>query len=127
MKRVLLTTTLALTALAGVGCGPQYQAITFTLRNTPPTPVEVDDHLIEIPVGIAASIHAELESGTNIEYVDEPLELISQDRDVLLVEPSGGERNFVLVGVAVGETCLAVEVDHAEEDCISVRVIAPPQ
>lgn len=125
MKRLLLALLAAL-PLAGVGCGPQYQTITFTLLNSPPIPVVVDDDMIELPVGIAASIHAELESGTQIEYVDEPLELESQDRGVLLSEASAGARNFVLVGVAVGETCLKVEVDYVEEDCIPVRVIAPP-
>lgn len=122
MKRLLL----AALALAGVACGPQYETITFTLRNNPPVAVLVDDDAIELPVGIAAAIHAELESGTKIEYVDEPLDLDSQDPAILRVDVGTGARNFVLIGVAVGETCLAVEVEDAQEDCIPVRVTAPP-
>lgn len=122
MKRALL----ALLAVAAVGCGPRYQAITFTLLNNTPLPVVVDEDGIEIPVGIAASVSARLHSSSMIEYDQEALDLDSKDRGVLASDPGPGARTFVLTGVAVGETCLEVQVEFAEEDCIPVKVVAPP-
>jgi len=107
-------------------CGPQYQTITFELRSQPPIPVRISADEIELPVGIAVSVHATLESSTRIEFVnDDALDLDSQDRDILLSDATPGAHNFVLVGVAVGETCLTVEVEHEEQECIPVRVTAP--
>lgn len=115
-----------LTTTALLACGPRYKAIELTLRNQPPVPVRVDGDEIEIPLGIAVSVHAEVFSSTNLEYTDEDIvDLESRDRDILQVEATEGERNFVLVAMAVGETCLAVEVNFDEEECIPVRVTAP--
>lgn len=123
MKRVLSILT---AALALAGCGPRYEAITFTLESTPPVPVRVEFNEIEVPVGIAVSVHAELQSSSSLEYVEEDqLELLSGDRDIFLVEGTAGARNFVFVGVAPGETCLSVLIDHEEEDCVPVRVTEP--
>lgn len=122
MKRALLT----LLATAAVGCAPQYRAITFQLRSQPPHPVQLDDEQIEISVGVAASVRAVLHSSTMIEYVDEPLDLDSQDGDVLQVVPGSGTYNFVLIGIREGETCIEVEVDFEVQECIPVRVVAPP-
>ena len=61
-----------------------------------------------------------------IEYVDEPLDLDSQDGDVLQVVPGSGTYNFVLIGIREGETCIEVEVDFEVQECIPVRVVAPP-
>lgn len=107
-------------------CGPQYQTITFELRSQPPLPVRISADEIEIPAGIAVSVHATLESSTRIEFVpDDALDLDSQDRGILLSDATPGSHNFVLVGVAVGETCLQVEVEYEEQECIPVRVTAP--
>lgn len=115
----------ALVAVTLAGCGPRYQTITFELNSQPPIPVRVDSDEIEVPVGVAVSIHAELESSSNIEFTtSDALDLKSQDRDILLSEATPGAHNFVLVGVAPGETCLSVVVEYEEEDCIPVRVLA---
>lgn len=123
MNRALLRFT---AACALVGCGPQYREIELTVRNQPPIPIRISGDEIELPVGIAVSVHAEVFSATRLEYTDEDVvDLISQDRDVLLAEATAGERNFVLVGAAIGETCLSVEVNFEEQECIPVKVIAP--
>lgn len=114
----------ALVALGG--CGPRYQTATFTLNSQPPVPVRVEPDEIELPVGVAVSVHVKLESKSSIEYTeDDALDLESKDRGVLLAETTAGVHNWVLVGVAEGETCLAVVVEYEEEDCIPVRVTAP--
>ncbi|MCY0994727.1 hypothetical protein OV203_46810 [Nannocystis sp. ILAH1] len=106
-------------------CGPRYQTVTFELRSQPPVPVRLTGEEIEIPAGIAVSVHVTIESSARIEFTNkDALALNSQDRDILLSEATPGAHNFVLVGVAAGETCLAVEVEHEEEECIPVRVVA---
>lgn len=123
MTRALLLFTAACALSA---CGPRYKAIELTVRNTPPIPTRISDDEIELPLGIAVSVHAEVYSSTSLEYTDKNrVELKSRDRAILDVEPTSGERNFVLVAAGVGETCLAVEVDFDEEDCIPVTVTAP--
>lgn len=118
-----LAALLGLTALLGA-CGPRYETIVFELQSQPPLPVRVHADEIELPVGVAVAVHATLESSSRLEYVPEDhLDLDSRDPDVLQAEATPGAHNFVLVGVAVGETCLAVEVEHEEEECIPVRVI----
>lgn len=122
MKRVLFVVT---TALALAGCGPRYASITFEVKSDPPVPVRVDSEQIELPAGIAVEILATLQSSSSLEFVDEQLELVSEDPELLDVEAVGQAREFVLVGVAAGDTCLSVRVDHEEEECIPVRVTAP--
>lgn len=118
-----LAALLGLTAVLGA-CGPRYETIVFELESQPPLPVRVNAELIEIPVGIAVAVHAILESSSRIEYVPEdPLDLKSRDSTVLRTEATPGAHKFVLVGVAVGETCLAIEVEYEEAECIPVRVI----
>jgi hypothetical protein len=118
-----LVPLLGLAALLGA-CGPRYETIRFELKSQPPLPVRLDADLIEIPAGIAVAVHATLESSARLEYVPEdPLALKSRDPAVLRAEATPGAHNFVLIGVAVGETCLAVEVEYEEEECIPVRVI----
>lgn len=126
MTRLVPALAALLAAATLAGCGPRYQTIVFELRSQPPIPVRVSADEIEIPVGIAVSVHATIESSSNIEFVpDDALDLDSEDRGILAADPTPGSHNFVFVGVAVGETCLTVEVEYEEEECIPVRVIAP--
>lgn len=124
MKRLVLVPFCLAAGLAA--CGPRYEAIVFELKSQPPFPVRLEFNEIELPVGVAVSVHARLESSSSLEYVDEQLELVSEDRDIFEVEGVAGSGNFAFIGVAEGETCLSVLVDHAEEECIPVRVTAPP-
>ncbi|MDC0716695.1 hypothetical protein [Nannocystis bainbridge] len=114
-------------AAAGLlaACGPRYQTVTFEVRSQPPVPVRLTGDELEVPVGIAVAVHVTIESSARIEFTNkDALALVSQDRDVLLAEATPGAHNFVLVGVSVGETCIAVEVEYEEEECIPVRVVA---
>jgi hypothetical protein len=122
VTRALLLFTLALAA-----CGPQFKTIELTVRNNPPVPVRISADEIELPLGIAVSVHAEIFSSTNLEYTDEDrVNLLSRDRAIVDVTPTSGERNFVFIAAALGDTCVAVEVNHEEEDCIPARVVAAP-
>lgn len=119
MKRLIAL--LLLTA----ACGPRYEGIELTLHSEPPAPVLLDDQEIEVPVGIAVAVDVKPLSSGRFEYlVTDQLDLRSQDRDVLRVEPTENGRRFVFVGVAAGETCVEIEVDYDEHGCIPARVVA---
>ncbi|MFY0534484.1 hypothetical protein [Nannocystis pusilla] len=72
-------------------CGPRYQTVTFDLRSQPPVPVRLTGEDIEIPAGIAVSVHVTIESSARIEFTNkDALALKSQDRDILLSEATPG-------------------------------------
>ena len=120
MKRLL---PLALLALA---CQPRYADIELTRVSGSDPRVTVADDEIVIPIGIAAVVNADLRSDTRVEYergVD-GLELRSDDETIVIAEPTEVAWQFVLIGVGVGETCVAALVEGHEEACLPVRVIA---
>lgn len=120
MKRLAC---LALCLLAG--CQPRYETLEFELLTSPPVPVRVSGAEIELPVGLAVAVRVAPQSGNGPQYTDDDLVVLrSRDRAVALSEPAGADREFVLVGVAEGETCIAVEINHDEADCIPTRVVA---
>ena len=120
MKRIYLLPFLLLAA-----CGPRYDGIELELYSAPPVPVRVHATEIELSVGIAAAIDVRPLSSNQFDYYDsDQLDLRSQDRAVLRVEPTGNPRRFVLIGVAPGETCVDIEVDHDERGCIPATVLA---
>lgn len=119
MKRLLPLLLLGLAA-----CGPRYDGLTITLNSEPPLPVNINDTVIELPVGIAVVIDVYPLSSTRFDYYEsDQLALRSEDRDVLRVEPTSEPRRFIVIGVTPGETCVAVEVDHDDHGCIPARVV----
>lgn len=113
--------------LAAAACQPHYDGIELTLTSTPPVPVRVSGEEIELPFGIAVAVDVEPQSSARFNYYeDDPLELRSQDRDILRVERTEDPRIFVFVGVSPGETCVDIEVVHEDHGCIPATVIAAP-
>ena len=113
--------------LAASACQPRYDGIELTLSSTPPVPVRVSGEEIEIPLGIAVAVDVAPQSSTRFNYYeDDPLELRSQDRDILRVELTENPRIFVLVGVNPGETCVEIEVVGEDHGCIPATVTAAP-
>jgi len=122
VNRFFLATLAALPLLA-TACQPRYDGVDLTLVNNPPVPPYIDDTQIEIPLGIAAVVEVEPLSSTRFNYyTDDPLELRSRDPDVLRVEATENPRQFVLIGVGVGETCVDIEVLHEDRGCIPATV-----
>jgi hypothetical protein len=88
--------------------------------------VTVGDDEVVIPVGLVGVVEAELRSDTRVTYergVD-GLELRSDAETIVLAEATEVAWQFALIGVGVGETCVAVIVEGREEACLPVRVIA---
>ncbi len=126
MKRLLPLFALC-SALLAVACQPHYDGLELTLSSEPPVPVRISGEEIELPVGIAVAVEVEPQSSGRFNYYeDDPLELRSQDREILRVEVTEDPRIFVLVGVSPGETCVEIEVVGEDHGCIPATVIAAP-
>ena len=123
MKRVRSLCIIPLLALAA--CGPRYDGVVLELYSAPPVPVRVSGEEIEVAAGVAAAVDVKPLSSNQFDYYEtDQLVLRSQDRDILRVEPTEAPRRFVLIGVAPGETCVDIEVDHEDRGCIPATVIA---
>ena len=114
-----------LLSLGGTACLPDYGAIEVEVGSSPPVPVSIHSRDFQVPVGISVLINVTPISDNNNEYVEtDTVELTSEDRSILDVEPGPEERSFVLVGVDVGSTCVEVVINGSVEDCIPAEVLA---
>jgi len=108
-------------------CHPMYGHLEVDLYSSPPVPVRVSGEEIELPVGVAIAVDVEPKSGNDYEYFkDDEVELDSEDRQILRVDPTENPRRFVLTGVKVGKTCITVEVLDEQGACIPATVQAAP-
>jgi len=111
-------------SIGAVACQPAYGSIEVELGSSPPVPVSIHSRDFQVPVGISALINVTPVSDNRNDYVEtDSVELTSQDRSVLNVEPGPEEWSFVLVGVGVGNTCVDVVINGAVEDCIPATVV----
>jgi len=113
----------SLLALSTVACQPSYGSIEFEPLSTPPVAVTVRSFLIEMPEGVAVVVRATPISDGREEYESgDKVDLYSRDRDVMTVHRRDHRREFVLVGVSAGSTCLEVEIDGEPQECIDVEI-----
>ncbi len=128
MNRVRSVSALLLSGLLASACSPRYVHTDLTLGSPAPVPVQLSPSQIKIPVGIAALVLAEPQSG-NANLYDEyyEVELRSQDTAILDIYPGPNDREFVLVGVHAGTTCVEVVIQREVQECISTTVSAPEQ
>lgn len=123
MNRLLLLLALPLLVAA---CGPRYDGVDIELHSEPPVPVRVSENEFELPVGIAVAIDVKPLSSNQFDYYQsDQLDLRSDDRQILRVEPTENPRRFILIGVSPGETCVELEVDYSDRGCIPATVVAP--
>lgn len=114
-----------LLSLGGAACLPDYGAIEVEVGSSPPVPVSIHSRDFQVPVGISVLINVTPISDNNNEYVEtDTVDLTSQDRTILNVEPGPEERSFVLAGVGVGSTCVEVVINGSVEDCIPAEVLS---
>jgi hypothetical protein len=109
--------------LASSACQPSYAGLSIEPVSIPPTSVTVRSHLFELPVGVAVVISVRPRSSSQEPYASSAwIELVSLDRSVFEVKRRDDPREFVLVGVAPGETCVEVRIDGVPEECIDAVV-----
>lgn len=120
------TLTMLLMALA-TGCAPKYDGLGLRAVDPYPDEVAVSSEQIVLVVGAPVLVRAEIESArrTQFERGEDALELRAEDPGVVLADRTEAPWEFVLVGVAVGETCVRVFVDGDEEACVPAQVVEP--
>lgn len=108
------------------GCGPSYDYTDLTLASPAPVPVQLSPSQIRLPVGIAALVVADPQSSSASQYEDyDEVVLRSNDTSLLDVFPGPNEREFVLVGLQEGSTCVEVVIARQVEECIPTTISAP--
>ena len=122
MRRLLLCAALALPTLA---CSPSYMAVELEAVSNPPVGVTttIRDDEVEIPVGVVMAVKVTPLSDNATPYErSDRVRLRGKDTSILDVEPTEDERVFVLIGVSPGNTCIEVEINGSNKDCIDASV-----
>jgi hypothetical protein len=121
------TQLLLLSALACTGCdddSPRYAGLSFDVQSAPPVPVSVESDRIELVTGLAVKVGVDPISAGEGDYSGRDLvALRAQDGDLLAVYATEDAREFVLVGLREGDTCLQVKINRQERECIDVRIL----
>ena len=115
-----------LAALASAACddSPRYAGLEFDVQSAPPSPVSVESDRIELSAGLAVKVGVDPISAGGAEFTRrDKLALRADDEDVLAVYATEDAREFVLVGLREGETCLQVRINRQERECIDVRIL----
>lgn len=121
MKRMF--SLCALLAFAACGDdGPRYAGVEFDVNSAPPVPVSLTNNAIDISAGISVKVEVTPLSSEDRYTNRHQLDLRPRNPDVLFVYLTEEPRNFVLVGVRPGESCLEVIINREEQECIPVRV-----
>lgn len=120
------TSLCALALLAGC-TSPEYGGMTFDVWTAPPLEVEATPRHIQLPEGIAFLVKALPTSRNEHDYTaSDDMALTSANESIFGVHEADRITKVVLVGVRVGRTCLRVEINGREEECIPVEVVENP-
>jgi hypothetical protein len=118
---------LLLVAVAWAGCdedSPRYAGLEFDVQFVPPVPVSVESDRIELIAGLAVKVGVDPISASATDYSGRDLvTLRAEDADLLAVYGTEDAREFVLVGLREGDTCLQVKINREERECIEVRIL----
>jgi hypothetical protein len=122
-SKTTLAIAFAVLALAACIRDEKYDGVTFDIQSAPPVPVSVESDRIELVAGIAVKVAVKPHSGGRA-YSSKDLVTLRADDDQIF-EAYGAEdpREFVLVGLRAGDSCLEVRINRRGEECIEVRVL----
>jgi hypothetical protein len=101
----------------------KYDGLSFDVQSAPPVPVSVESDRIELVAGIAVKVSVKPESDGRSYSSKDAVTLRAEDSAIFEVYSSEDAREFVLVGLREGNTCLEVRINRREEECIEVRVL----
>jgi hypothetical protein len=116
-----------------VGCaedGKVYAGLDFDVQSAPPIRVSVQSDRIELVAGVAVKIGAEPLSHDERYGKRDRVTLRADNPDILAVfvgesdDSDTSPREFVLVGLRTGDSCLSVSINGDFEECIPVHVVA---
>jgi hypothetical protein len=116
---------LAVWAVLALGCNssPHYDGLSFELQSSPPQPASFESDRIEVPAGVAVKVKVKPLSRGEHYDADALLILRPNNAERLAVYDTMEDHAFVFVGLREGETCLRVEIDREEQECLEVRVL----
>lgn len=105
-------------------CQPDYGSLEVELGTTPPAAASIHSTDFQLQIGTAVLINVKPVSANRNDYIEtDSVEMTSQDRTIMDVEPGPEAWSFVLIGAGLGETCIDVVINGAVEDCIEARVV----
>lgn len=115
----------ALAALVLMACvrDEKYDGLSFDVQSSPPVPVSVEGDRIELVAGIAVKIEVKPRSAGRSYSSNDEVNLRADDSAIFEVYGAEDAREFVLVGLREGESCLEVRINRRMEECIEVRVL----
>jgi hypothetical protein len=122
MNKRILCALAALTLMACVR-DEKYDGLSFDVQSSPPVPVSVESDRIELIVGIAVKIEVSPRSAGRSYSSRDQVDLRADDSDLFEVYGAEDPREFVLVGLREGESCLEVNINGRMEECIEVRIL----
>lgn len=122
MTRISLLAALSLLTVA-CNDGPKYAGLEFEIESPVPVPVSFESDRIEIPAGVAVQVAVDPLSDGDDYASDDAITLRPADDDLLGVYSGTRAREFVLVGLREGDTCLEVRINRHEKECIDVHVL----
>ena len=116
---------IAFCTLYALACVPdeKYDGLSFDVQSAPPVPVSVESDRIELVSGIAVKVKVKPESDGRSYSSKDLVTLRAEDDTTFEVYGSEDPREFVLVGLREGSSCLEVRINRREEECIEVRVL----
>jgi hypothetical protein len=86
--------------------------------------VSVESDRIELVAGLAVKVGVDPISAGEGDYSGRDLvALRAEDTDLLAVYAAEDAREFVLVGLREGDTCLQVKINRQERECIDVTIL----
>lgn len=122
MRTRLMFALAALTLMACVR-DEKYDGLAFDIESSPPVPVSIESDRIDLIAGIAVKIEVAPRSAGRSYSSKDQVNLRADDSDIFEVYGAENPREFVLVGLREGETCLEVRINRRLEECIEVRVL----
>lgn len=103
---------------------PEFGHLEVEQRSSAPVAIDVDDDLVEIPLGIAARIKVKpVSKGNNGYSSHDELAFATDDSSVMDAFQIDETSQVVITGVRVGSTCLRVLVNDVQVDCLDVKVV----
>jgi uncharacterized protein YggU (UPF0235/DUF167 family) len=101
----------------------KYEGLSFDVQSAPPVPVSVESDRIELVAGIAVKVRVKPESDGRSYSSKDLVTLRADDSAIFEVYSAEDAREFVLVGLREGASCLEVRINRRAQECIELRVL----
>lgn len=80
---------------------------------------------LTLPLGVALTVRGVGYNKGGDEPFERPVDIASGDEELVAVYPTQEEGRFVVVALALGETCLELSTPAHDPECVTVTVVEP--